>query len=97
MNLRSNLVKIALKWQKKYGVAPSVVSSLSEYDAAMMIGMTEEEYSDFMQDITAVNKGYDFIHKDIKYQVKATRPSGKPGSRITRVPKAKNYDWDVFI
>ena len=57
MRLRNQLVDIALKWQQKYGVAPAITSSISEYDAAMMIGMSEQEYSDFMQDKTAVNRG----------------------------------------
>jgi len=97
MNLRNQLVDIALKWQKKYGVAPSITSSISEYDAAMAVGMTEEDYSDFMQDMTAVNRGHDFIHNGIKYQIKAHRPSGKPGSKITNAGKARNYEWDVLI
>ena len=32
-----------------------------------------------------------------RYQVKANRPSGKPGSRVTLVPKPKNYEWDYLI
>ena len=51
-----------------------------------------------MQDKKAVNKGWDFIYKDIRYQIKGTRPSGKRGSKVTKVPKAKHYDlWDVLI
>ena len=95
--LRTELVAVALKWQKMFGVAPSITSALSEYDAAMLLGMTEEEYSDYMQDKTAVSKGYDFIFKGVRYQVKANRPSGKPGSPVTKVAKASNYDWDKLI
>ena len=65
--------------------------------AAMMIGMPEDEYSDFMQDKTAVSKGSDFIFNNKRYQVKANRPSGKPGSKVTIVAKAKNYEWDYLI
>ena len=50
-----------------------------------------------MQDKTAVAKGADFECRKIRYQVKANRPSGKPGSRVTMVPKATNYDWDRLI
>ena len=50
-----------------------------------------------MQDKTAVSKGTDFIYDGRRYQVKANRPSGKPGSPVTLVPKAKNYDWDYLI
>lgn len=97
MNLRSQLVDIALRWQKKFGVAPAITSAISEYDAAMILGMKESEYSDYMEDKTAVAKGHDFIYNGRKYQIKAHRPSGKPGSKISNVGKAKNYEWDVLI
>lgn len=97
MDLRKELIEIALKWQERYGVAPAITTSVSEYDAAIMVGMKEEQYSIFMQDKTAVNRGHDFIFNDIKYQIKANRPSGKPGSKITNAGKAKNYEWDVLI
>tara|TARA_B100001029_G_C14739985_1_gene274975 strand:- start:26 stop:442 length:417 start_codon:yes stop_codon:yes gene_type:complete len=95
--MRDDLIKISLLWQKQYGVAPNILSAVSEYDAAMMIGMPEDEYSDFMQDKTAVSKGSDFIFNNKRYQVKANRPSGKPGSKVTIVAKAKNYEWDYLI
>lgn len=95
--LRDKLVSVALEWQETYGIAPQITTPLSEYDAAMMIGFPENEYSVFMQDKTAVGKGSDFIFKGIRYQVKGNRPSGKPGSKITMVPKATNYEWDVLI
>ena len=69
----------------------------SEYDAALLVGMTEKEYSDYMQDKTAVSKGTDFIFNKTRYQVKANRPSGKKGSFVTMVPKATNYEWDKLI
>lgn len=95
--LRKKLVDIALEWQDKYGVAPSITSSVSEFDAAILVGMSEVEYSNYMQDKTAVSRGHDFIFNGIRYQIKATRPSGKPGSKITNVPNAKNRNWDKII
>lgn len=95
--LREKLAEIALQWQVNFGVAPSITSAISEYDAAKLVGMSEREYSDYMKDKTAVNKGVDFIYRDIRYQVKANRPSGKPGSFVTMVPKTSNYDWDRLI
>jgi hypothetical protein len=59
--------------------------------------MSEDAYSDYMQDKTAVAKGLDFEWAGIRYQVKANRPSGKSGSHVTLVPKSKNYDWDFLI
>jgi hypothetical protein len=95
--LRYKLVEIALQWQERYGVAPSITSTISEYDAAMLVGMSENEYSAYMKDKTAVNKGSDFVFNNTRYQVKANRPSGKKGSFVTMVPKAANYEWDRLI
>ena len=95
--LRDELVKIALLWQERFGVAPSITNTISEYDAAMLVGMSESEYSDYMKDKTAVNKGSDFVFNNTRYQVKANRPSGKKGSFVTMVPKAANYEWDRLI
>lgn len=97
MSLRNKLIDTALQWQERFGVAPSITSAISEYDAALLIGMTENEYSDYMQDKTAVSKGADFIFNKTRYQVKANRPSGKKGSFVTMVPKATNYEWDKLI
>ena len=63
MSLRNKLIDTALQWQERFGVAPSITSAISEYDAALLVGMTENEYSDYMQDKTAVSKGADFIFK----------------------------------
>ena len=95
--LRNKLVSIALEWQERFGIAPQITTPISEYDAAILVGFPEKEYSDYMQDKTAVNKGYDFIYNNVRYQIKGNRPSGKPGSKVTRVPKAANYDWDILI
>lgn len=95
--LRDDLVKITLEWERKFGVAPGITGSVSEYDAAMLVGMSEKEYSDCMQGMTAVHKGFDFLFKGVRYQIKACRPSGKPGSEVTRVPSVSNYEFDKFI
>ena len=97
MSLRNKLIDTALQWQERFGVAPSITSAISEYDAALLVGMTENEYSDYMQDKTAVSTGEDFIFNKTRYQVKANRPSGKKGSFVTMVPKATNYEWDKLI
>lgn len=95
--LRDKLVETALEWQEKFGVAPQIISVLSEYDAAMLVGMSEKEYSDYMRDKTAVQKGFDFVFNRIRYQIKANRPSGKKGSKVNKVPEARNYNWDKLI
>lgn len=86
MNLREELVDIALRWQNCFGVAPSITSAVSEYDAAMIVGMSESEYSKYMKVKTAVSKGADFVFKNTRHQVKANRPSGKKGCFVTRIP-----------
>ena len=96
-NLRNQLVQVALEWQSRYGVAPQITPVVSEYDAAMLLGMPDEEYSSYMEDKTAVSKGKDFVYDGKRYQTKANRPSGKPGSKVTLVAKATNYDWDHLI
>ena len=50
-----------------------------------------------MRDRTAVSRGADFVHQGKRYQVKANRPSGKPGSKVTLVAKASNYEWDFLV
>ena len=91
--MKDKLVKLALEWEDKFGVAPRITASISEYDAAMVTGMTEDEYSQEMQDKTAVGEGYDFEYNKLKYQVKGSRPSKKrekehPKDPVTKVGKA---------
>jgi hypothetical protein len=96
-DIRDQLVKIALEWEKKYSVMPQITSAISEYDAARLLGCDDQTYSKIMEGQTAVTKGHDFILNGIKYQIKGNRPSGKSGSKITRGPKASNYEWDILI
>ena len=63
----------------------------------MLIGFSFADYSKYMQGMTAVQRGYDFIFDGNRYQVKANRPSGKKGSFVTLVPKAKNYEWECLV
>lgn len=95
--LRVRLVQIAREWEQAFGNAPSITSALSEFDAAMLVGLTESDYSKAMQGSTAVTKGHDFTYRNKRYQVKGNRPSGKPGSKVSLVPKARNYEWDYLI
>ena len=95
--LRQRLVDTALDWEQAFGNAPAITSVLSEFDAAMLVGCSVEEYSACMKGRTAVQRGDDFVHKGVRYQVKGSRPSGKPGSKVTLVARALNYDWDVLV
>jgi len=95
--LRDKLVEIALAWERRFGVAPSVTSAISEFDAANLVGHTEDSFSEDCAHRTAVTRGHDFTCGGVRYQVKANRPSGKPGSFVTWVSKVKNYEWDRLI
>lgn len=95
--LRKKLVETSLAWESAYGNAPAITSALSELDAALLVGCSAEQYSRLMQGSTAVQKGFDFSYNDERYQVKPCRPSGKPGSFVTKVPKASNYHWDFLL
>ncbi|WP_036165457.1 hypothetical protein [Noviluteimonas dokdonensis] len=95
--LREKLVENALAWERAFGNAPQITTVLSEYDAALLVGCSLGAYSQGMQGCSVVQKGHDFIFNGARYQVKGNRPSGKPGSFVTWVPKAANYDWDYLI
>lgn len=95
--LREALVAVALEWQRRYGVAPSITSAISEYDAARLVGHTPESLEREGIGRTAVTRGTDFSHNGLRYQIKANRPSGKTGSFVTLVAKAKNYEWDRLV
>jgi hypothetical protein len=96
-DLRARLVTAALQWETAFGVAPAITSAVSEYDAAILIGSTAEAYGVSCSTRTVVSRGHDFIFQNKRYQVKANRPSGKPGSTVTLVNKPKNYDWDFLV
>ena len=96
-NLRRQLVESALAWERAFGNAPAITTAVSEYDAATLVGLTPELYSAAMQGMTTVQRGYDFKFNGMRYQVKGNRPSGKPGSVVTWVPKATNYEWDYLV
>ena len=95
--LRDSLIENALSWERAFGNAPAITSAISEFDAAMLVGLTPDQYSKAMTGMTSVHKGFDFQFNEKRYQVKANRPSGKPGSFVTIVPKASNYEWDFLI
>jgi|SRR5436189_1470789 len=96
-DLRANLVQLALHWEQTFSNAPHITAALSELDAALLVGCSIDEYAECMHGATTVRRGHDFEFNGRRYQVKANRPSGKPGSFVTLVPKAKNFDWDVLI
>lgn len=95
--LRKQLVEVALEWEQAFGNAPHITAALSEFDAAQLVGFSLADYCESMKSTTAVQRGFDFRFNNARYQIKANRPSGKPGSFVTLVPKAKNYEWDFLV
>lgn len=96
-SVRDALVTIALEWERRFGVAPSITSALSEYDAAILVGHSDDSFSTDCVGRTAVTRGTDFTYNGIRYQVKANRPSGKPGSFVTLVARCSNFEWDRLL
>lgn len=97
LTLREQLVRIALEWERRFGVVPSITSTLAEYDAAQIVGHSDDSFATDCVGRTAVSRGFDFTYMGKRYQIKACRLSGKPGSTITKVHRAANYDWDLLI
>jgi hypothetical protein len=99
--LRAQLVGIALEWEEHLGVAPAVTSIIGEWDSACIVGMTEAQYCADSKHGTAVSRGHDFEWCGIRYQVTASRPSGKPGSSVTLVSRKnedkRDFQWDKLI
>jgi hypothetical protein len=95
--LRDLLVKVSLEWEKRFVNAPRATSALAEYEAAKLKGTSLRSGEGHDASDTAVTKGMDFRHRNKGYQVKGNRPSGKKGSRVTLVNKARNYNWDYLI
>jgi hypothetical protein len=101
MHLREQLVRASLEWESYFGVAPSITAAISELDAALLVGMDEDDYCLGGRGRTSVTKDTDFVFKGIGYQVTANRPSGKNGSQVTWVKQkteAKRlFGWDRLI
>jgi hypothetical protein len=95
--LRDLLAKVSLEWEKRFVNAPQVTGDLAEYEAAKLKGTNLKPGEGREASDTAVTKGVDFRYRNKGYQVKGNRPSGKKGSRVTLVNKAKNYNWDYLI
>ncbi len=92
MKLRRELIAVALEWEARFGVAPAITSAVSELDAALIVGAAPSTSGR-----SAVARGFDFVHGGLRYQVKANRPSGRPGSRVTMVARARNHEFDRLI
>jgi len=95
--LRDLLIDVALEWEKRFAVAPRITADIAEYDAAKLVGTSLRIGKGRKETDTAVMKGCDFCKNKEKYQVKSNRPSGKPGSPVTLVGKASNFDWDKLV
>jgi hypothetical protein len=96
-SLRDQLVNSILEWQEKYGNAPHITSTISEYDAARLIGMSEEEFAARERGGTPSSREFNFIYREKRYRVQGKRRfSDRPGSTAIH-RKPANYEWDYFI
>ena len=100
-DLRKQLVDVALEWEKHFGVAPSITSAISELGAARLVGMSEDADCAGGTHRTAVTKDTDFVCGEVRYQVTASRSSGKKGSKVRLVShkteKKRPFGWDRLI
>jgi hypothetical protein len=78
-DLRKQLVDVAREWEKHFGVAASITSTISELGAARLVGMSQDAYCAGGTPRAAVTKDTDFVCGEVRYQVIASRPSGKKG------------------
>ena len=98
MSLRERLVAVTLEWEQTFGVAPGITSAVAELDVALLVGHSEGTYATACAGRTAVSPGWDVTCPNgVRYQVKANRPSGKPGSSVTLVARPKNFEWDRLV
>jgi hypothetical protein len=71
---------------------------LREYDAAIKLGHNEDEYIDSIKGRGSVGRGYDFVFNNERIQVKANRPSRRPGAAVWNSgPKVNTDSWDILI
>mgnify|MGYP003976759481 CR=1 FL=1 len=93
-SLRDQLVNSTLEWREKYGNAPTITQSISEYDAARLIGMSEEEYSERTIDS---RRRFNFIYKKKRYQVHGTRQFSQLPESVAIEKKTIKYGCNYFI
>jgi hypothetical protein len=101
MSIRDQLVQITLKWEEVFGFFPGqagITAAISEFDAAIKLGYSVLEYANSVKGRSPVGRGHDFVFNGKKVQVKANRPSGKPGSAVWNAgPKVDSAGWDILI
>jgi hypothetical protein len=101
VSIRDELVQIALKWEEEFGFFPGqagITTAVSEFDAAMTLGCSEIDYAKSIKGRSPVGRGHDFVFNGVKVQVKANRPSGKPGSAVWNAgPKVDSTGWEMLI
>jgi hypothetical protein len=98
-SLRERLVKTTLEWKEKYGVAPPITPTISEYDATRLVGMSEEEYTARERSRTTTLREFNFIYGEKRYRVQGRRRDRlreRPESIVIH-RKPTNYDWDYII
>jgi hypothetical protein len=98
--LRDRLADVALEWENKYGVSlgtsPRVTPAIAEYDAARLIGVSEEKYGEL--DRGRGNAFY-FIYKGKRYRTRGSRHeslSERPEGTVI-YEKPTDFEWDYFI
>jgi hypothetical protein len=95
-SLRDRLCEVASKWEEKYRARLSIISAIAEFDAARIIGLSEEEY---VERERGGRFSSGFIFREMRYRVMGTQRKElgeRPGSTVIH-KKPTNYDWDYLI
>ncbi|MBF0180503.1 MAG: hypothetical protein HQM03_10825 [Magnetococcales bacterium] len=97
--LRNDLLVVGRRWQEQFGMTPINYAVIAVYDAAMLVGMTEEQFAEYMQErVLSVGREADFVFERKRYLVKAYRQTDTGGgNRVRYVPKAQHMQWDLLV
>lgn len=96
--LRDQLVSVVLEWQEKYGVSPVNLAVLAALDAALQVGMSDEDYAGQMLERTqSSSQNADFVMNKQRYIVKAYRQNLKLMNKVRYIARPQHMEWDVLI
>ena len=94
---REQLISQSLAWESAFGKSPSITGELGEIDAIFSLGFLTPETLRKRRSASAVKSKSDFEVNGLRYQVKANRPSGRPGSKVTKIGVPKPDGWDELL
>ncbi|MEO5330417.1 MAG: hypothetical protein H7839_00210 [Magnetococcus sp. YQC-5] len=96
--IRDNLVSVALEWQDKYGVSPVNLNVIAGWDAAILAGMSDEDYASYQMERKYQSlREVDFVYHRQKILVKAFRQIIPLEFGMKYVSKPLQTEWNLII